>query len=67
MSDVFYISSFKHRHIYNNMATFKIKKDTADNYYWILKSDLNQKIIAKSSESYESKRISKRFYSMGQG
>ena len=41
------------------MATFKIKKDTADNYYWILKSDLNQKIIAKSSESYESKQGSK--------
>lgn len=41
------------------MATFKIKKDTADNYYWILKSDANQKIIAKSSESYEAKQGAK--------
>jgi uncharacterized protein YegP (UPF0339 family) len=41
------------------MATFKIKKDIADNYYWILKSDKNQKIIAKSSESYEAKQGAK--------
>lgn len=41
------------------MATYKIKKDTADNYYWILKSDKNQKIIAKSSESYEAKQGAK--------
>ena len=29
-------------------------KDSAGKYYWTLKSDENFKIIAKSSESYES-------------
>jgi uncharacterized protein YegP (UPF0339 family) len=37
------------------MATFIVKKDTQKKYYWILKSDKNEKIVAKSSESYESK------------
>lgn len=31
-------------------------KDVAGDYYWTLKSDENGKIIAKSSESYESKQ-----------
>ena len=34
------------------MATFKMKKDSKGEYYWILKSDKNGKIIAMSSESY---------------
>jgi uncharacterized protein YegP (UPF0339 family) len=38
------------------MATFKIKKDTQQKYYWILKSDRNHEIIARSSESYDSKK-----------
>lgn len=38
------------------MATYHLKKDSSDNYYWVLKSDKNYKIIAKSSESYESKQ-----------
>lgn len=37
------------------MATYIIKKDTQNNYYWILKSDKNQKVVAKSSESYENR------------
>jgi len=37
------------------MATFILKRDSLKNYYWILQSDKNFKIIAKSSESYEQK------------
>lgn len=37
------------------MATFIMKKDSMQNFYWIIKSDKNYKIIAKSSESYETK------------
>jgi uncharacterized protein YegP (UPF0339 family) len=37
------------------MATYHLKKEVSGDYYWILKSDKNGKIIAKSSESYESK------------
>jgi len=38
------------------MATFKLKKDAQGDFYWILKSDKNGKTIAKSSESYESRK-----------
>jgi uncharacterized protein YegP (UPF0339 family) len=41
------------------MATFILKRDSLDDYYWIVKSDNNGKIIAKSSESYESKEGAK--------
>lgn len=41
------------------MARYQLKKDIAENYYWILKSDKNGKIIAKSSEPYESKQGAK--------
>ncbi|MFA6526622.1 MAG: DUF1508 domain-containing protein [Candidatus Buchananbacteria bacterium] len=37
------------------MATFILKRDSLKNYYWILRSNKNFKIIAKSSESYEQK------------
>lgn len=37
------------------MATFILKKDLANKFFWIIKSDKNGKTIAKSSESYESK------------
>ena len=33
-----------------------MKKDLAGGFYWILKSDKNGKIIAKSSEPYDSKK-----------
>lgn len=38
------------------MATYHMWKDVAGNFYWNLKSDKNGKIVAKSSESYESKQ-----------
>jgi len=41
------------------MAKYQIKEDIAGNYYWILKSDRNGKIVAKSSESYDSKQGAK--------
>ncbi|MEI6379073.1 MAG: DUF1508 domain-containing protein [Candidatus Falkowbacteria bacterium] len=37
------------------MAKFILKKDSQGDYYWILKSTNNGKIVAKSSESYETK------------
>jgi uncharacterized protein YegP (UPF0339 family) len=37
------------------MATFRMKKNAKDQYYWILKSDKNGKIIAMSSEYYVKK------------
>ncbi len=37
------------------MATYKIKLNSNQEFYWILKSDKNNEIIAKSSESYETK------------
>ena len=37
------------------MATYYIKKDSKDEYYWILKSS-NGETVCKSSESYESKQ-----------
>jgi len=37
------------------MAKYVIKKDTASNYYWILKSTENGKTVVKSSEAYETK------------
>lgn len=37
------------------MAEFVLKKDIQRKYYWILQSTQNYKIIAKSSESYESR------------
>jgi uncharacterized protein YegP (UPF0339 family) len=41
------------------MATYKILKDNKLNYFWILKSDKNGKIICMSSESYDSKQGAK--------
>jgi len=41
------------------MATYIIRKDTKDNYYWVLRSDKNYKTVAMSSESYESKQGAK--------
>ena len=38
------------------MATYHLWKDKSDDYYWTLKSDKNQKIVAMSSEAYESKQ-----------
>lgn len=38
------------------MAKFKVKKDAAGYYYWILISDSNGETVAKSSESYNSKQ-----------
>jgi len=38
------------------MAKFQLSKDRAGYFYWILKSDENGKTIAKSSESYNSKK-----------
>lgn len=37
------------------MATFKILKNTSGQYYWTLKSDKNNEVIAKSSEYYTTK------------
>lgn len=37
------------------MAKYILRKDSSGDYYWILKSTNNGKIIAKSSESYENK------------
>jgi len=41
------------------MATFKIKKDVKGEYYWILRSNKNYEVIAKSSESYINKTDAK--------
>ena len=41
------------------MATYQLKKDVAGYYFWILKSDNNGKIVAKSSEAYNSKQGAK--------
>ena len=41
------------------MATFKLLKTVSDQFYWIIKSDKNGKIIAKSSESYINKSDAK--------
>lgn len=41
------------------MATYRLKRDNAGYYYWILKSDNNGEVIAKSSESYNSKQGAK--------
>jgi len=37
------------------MATYYIKKDNADQYFWVLKSS-NGEIVCMSSESYDSKQ-----------
>ena len=36
------------------MATYHMWKDKVGKYYWILKSDENNKTITMSSEAYES-------------
>ncbi len=41
------------------MAKFKLQKTISGQFYWILKSDKNGKIIAKSSESYINKTDAK--------
>ncbi len=41
------------------MATYKLKKDNQNKYFWILKSDKNNKTVAMSSESYETKEGAK--------
>lgn len=38
------------------MATYIIKRDGQQNYYWVLRSDENYKTVAMSSESYETKQ-----------
>ena len=38
------------------MATFKLKRDKDNQFYWILKSDKNGETVAMSSESYTSKQ-----------
>lgn len=35
------------------MSTYILKTDSKLNYYWVLRSDKNYKIVAMSSESYE--------------
>lgn len=42
------------------MATFKLLKTASNEFYWIIKSDKNGKIIAKSSESYINKSDAKK-------
>ena len=37
------------------MATYFVRKDSRGDYYWVLRSDKNYKIVTMSSESYESK------------
>jgi uncharacterized protein YegP (UPF0339 family) len=41
------------------MATYIIRKDNKDAYYWVLRSDKNYKTVAMSSESYDSKQGAK--------
>lgn len=41
------------------MATFILKKDVSQQFYWIIKSDKNYKIIARSSESYDDRNGAK--------
>ena len=41
------------------MATFKLLKTISSQFYWIIKSDKNGKIIAKSSEYYINKTDAK--------
>lgn len=53
----------KSRHKY--MATYYIKKDTSNGYYWILKSN-NGETVCKSSESYDSKQGVKKSVSWNQ-
>lgn len=43
----------------NIMATYHLWKDKSSNYYWTIKSDKNGKIIAMSSEAYDSKQGAK--------
>lgn len=38
------------------MAKYIVQRDNARKYYWILKSDRNGKIVAMSSEAYETKQ-----------
>lgn len=38
------------------MASYIIKKDARSEYYWVLRSDKNYKMVAMSSESYNSKQ-----------
>jgi len=38
------------------MATYIIKRDNASQYYWVLRSDKNSKIICMSSETYIAKQ-----------
>lgn len=38
------------------MATYFIRKDKNGGFYWVLRSDSNYKIVAISSEPYDSKQ-----------
>lgn len=38
------------------MAKYKLGKDQAGDFYWILISDKNHKTVAMSSEAYNSKQ-----------
>ena len=48
-------SRWKVKKTFRNMAKYFLRKDVSKKYYWVLRSDENYKIIAKSSESYDSK------------
>lgn len=41
------------------MATFIIRKDNQGYFYWVLRSDGNYEVVARSSESYASKQGAK--------
>ena len=44
---------------YKAMATFIIRKDNQGYFYWVLRSDGNYEVVARSSESYASKQGAK--------
>jgi uncharacterized protein YegP (UPF0339 family) len=41
------------------MATYYLRQQQSGDYYWILKSNRNNKIVAMSSEAYETKQGAK--------
>lgn len=38
------------------MATYLLRKESGGDYYWILRSDKNYKIVAMSSEGYTTRQ-----------
>lgn len=53
------IEQAPNKHILNNMATFILDRKINGEYYWTLRSDKNYKIIAMSSEGYNSSTAAK--------